>query len=297
MTRALAVILCLTVFGAANCDNPCIGMQCPDVPKPDVGGEFDPSADWCAVYEQVFVPECANCHDPSGTNVRPHLKVRGDLTADALVAQLRNERASSPPWLTPGEPDNSHIWARVGEGSMPPGVTMGGSAAEDTRLRKLVRDWIANGGTTECNEVTDAGPAADAGAPADAGTTPEPDAGARDTGPVDTGPPLDPMCGIALNFRTGCHGCHRNGTGGYSTGDGTLQAIRASFDGTSTVDIPYVTSGDSAQSYLFLRIAGRGAEVAGGRATRMPPGGRWADQDITTLQVWIDEGMPSFDCP
>ena len=298
MTRALSLVCILTVFGAANCDNPCIGVQCPDVPKPDIGtSDIDPNADWCAVRDEVFEPECSYCHDPSGTNVRPHLKVRPDFTAEQLIAQLRNERASSPPWLTPGEPDTSHIWSRVGDGTMPPGVTMGGSQSEDSRLRKLVRDWIANGGTSDCVDRPDAGMSdagsMDAEAP-DASTVP--DAGLPDTGSEDAGAPLDPMCGVAVLFRTSCHGCHRNGSGGYSTGDGSFGAIEASFAATSSVGIPYVTSGDSAQSYLFLRIAGRGAEVPGGRSGRMPPGGRWADDDVSTLQNWIDQGMPRFDC-
>ena len=298
MTRALSLAVVLTVFGAANCDNPCIGVQCPDVPKPDIGtGDVDPNADWCAVRDEVFEPECAYCHDPSETNMRPHLRVRPDLSSEQLIAQLRNERASSPPWLTPGDPENSHIWARVSDGSMPPGVTMGGSPSEDSRLRKLVRDWIANGGTSTCVDrpdagVTDAGLAD--GSESDAGSAP--DAGVADTGAEDAGLPPDPMCGVALLFRTSCHGCHRSGSGGYSTGDGSFQAVQASFAGNSSVNIPYVTSGDSSQSYLFLRIAGRGAEIPGGNARTMPPGGGWADSDITTLQTWIDQGMPSFEC-
>ena len=297
MTRAFLFAGVLVVFGAGNCDNPCIGMDCPDVPKPDIGnGDVDPAADWCSVHDEVFVPECSSCHDPSGPNVRPYLKTRGDFSPEQLVAHLRNERAASPPWMTPGDPDNSHIWSRVGDGTMPPGITMGGSTQEDARLRKLVRDWIANGGTTECVERGDAGVpdagAADSGA-ADAGFT---DAGAPDTGPPDAGPPADPMCNVAVLFRTSCHGCHRNGTGGYSTGDGSMQAVRASFEADSSVGIPYVTSGNADQSYLFLRIAGRGDEVPGGRSGRMPPSGRWADEDISTLETWINDGMPNFEC-
>ena len=215
---------------------------------------------------------------------------------------MGSRSSQSPPWLTPGEPDTSHIWSRVGDGTMPPGVTMGGSQSEDSRLRKLVRDWIANGGTSDCVDRPDAG-MMDAGM-TDAGSTdaeaPDastvPGAGLPDTGTEDAGAPLDPMCGVAVLFRTSCHGCHRNGSGGYSTGDGSFGAIEASFAATSSVGIPYVTSGDSAQSYLFLRIAGRGAEVPGGRSGRMPPGGRWADDDVSTLQNWIDQGMPRFDC-
>jgi mono/diheme cytochrome c family protein len=303
MIRTLGLACCLVAFGAANCDNPCIGLQCPDVPKPDIGGDADPNADWCSVYSEVFEPECSRCHDPSGTNVRPHLKVRSDFTADDMVAHLRNERASSPPWVTQREPDNSQVWKRVGEGSMPPGITMGGSVAEDARLRKLVRDWITNGATTTCNAANDAGPsssdagaASDAGSAADSGAT---DAGAAlDTGPVDSGPPPDPMCVVAAMFRTSCLGCHAGGgRGGYSMGDGSLAAIRASLDGTSSVGIPYMTPSSSDQSYLYLRIAGRGAEIQGGRSSRMPPNGRWADADIAALQTWIDQGAQNFVCP
>ena len=290
-----------------SCSPPAGGGQrgASDRPTPDASTSTDAGTgpDWCRVYNEVFEPECASCHSPDAPmNVRPYLKVRGDFSADQLVAHLRNDRPSSPPWLTPREPDNSHIWTRVGDGSMPPDVTMGGSQNEDSRLRKLVRDWIANGGTSSCVERPDAGPvdagtsdaqAPDAGAP-DAGA---PDASASDTGPEDAGAPADPMCGVAVLFRTSCHGCHRNGTGGYSTGDGSLRAIRASFADTASVGIPYVTSGDSSQSYLFLRIAGRGAEIQGGRAGRMPPGGRWAEDDIRTLENWIDEGTPNVDCP
>ena len=137
------------------------------------------------------------------------------------LAHLRNERRLALD--DAGRAGQLRIWSRVGDGTMPPGITMGGSTQEDARLRKLVRDWIANGGTTECVERGDAGSptgAADSGA-ADAGFT---DAGAPDTGPPDAGPPADPMCNVAVLFRTSCHGCHRNGTGG-TPQDGSMQAV------------------------------------------------------------------------
>jgi hypothetical protein len=299
MKNKLALSFCLLAFGAADCDNPCIGLECPDVPKPDVGGDFDPAADWCAVYSEVFEPECSNCHDPGGTNVTPRLKTGAGFSADQMVAHLLNDRAQSPAWVTPAEPDNSQIWKRVGEGSMPPGITMGGSASEDSRLRKLVRDWIANGATTECLEVGDAGVVADDAAATrpDAGT---PEAGPQeDTGPVDAGPPADPMCAVsALLVRT-CNGCHggNNTSGGLNWGS-TSSSMMATIMGTANqVAIPYITPRDSDQSYLFLRIAGRGAEIAGGRAARMPQGGRWPEDKINELQNWIDTGANTFDCP
>ena len=163
-------------------------------------------------------------------------------------------------------------------------------ARKDARLRKLVRDWIANGGTTNVWSVATQGPRRGAaGGAADAGFT---DAGAPDTGPPDAGPPADPMCNVAVLFRTSCHGCHRNGTGGYSTGDGSMQAVRASFEADSSVGIPYVTSGNADQSYLFLRIAGRGDGprwAAGGcrraGAGRMRTSPRWKPGSMMGCQI------------
>lgn len=300
MKNKLALSFCLLAFGAADCDNPCIGLQCPDVPKPDVGGDFDPAADWCAVYSEVFEPECSNCHDPGGTNVTPRLKTGVGFNADQLVAHLLNDRAQSPAWVTPAEPDNSQVWKRVGEGSMPPGITMGGSASEDSRLRKLVRDWIANGATTECLEPGDAGVSSgDAAAPRpDTGT---PEAGPReDTGPVDAGPPPHPMCAVSALLTSTCNRCHGGGSSSGGLGWGSTQAsMMQTLLGTANqANMPYITPTNPDQSYLFLKIAGRAGEVAGANSSRMPKNAAaWSDSKVSDLQNWIDTGANAFECP
>jgi hypothetical protein len=107
------------------------------------------------------------------------------------------------------------------------------------------------------------------------------------------------MCAVSALLRSSCYGCHRTGDarGGFSLGDGTPAAIAAAVQGVSSVgNVPYVTPGNSAQSYMYLRIAGRGDEV-GGRASRMPQGSRWDDDPIETLRAWIDNGAQNFACP
>ena len=151
--------------------------------------------------------------------------------------------------------------------------------------------------------LADAGPPppADAGPPAPADSGPPPPA---DSGPpplADSGPPApeNPMCPIMNALRRTCMGCHvGGGRGGYAMGDGSNATIRASFNGRSSVGVPYVSPGSSARSYLFLRIAGRGAEIRGGSRSRMPLNGRaWPNADQAAFQRWIDQGALDFRCP
>jgi hypothetical protein len=149
----------------------------------------------------------------------------------------------------------------------------------------------------------DAGPPppADAGPPPPADAGPPPPADAGPPPPADAGPPPpeNPMCHIVRELRRTCMGCHAGaGRGGYALGDGSNATIRASFNNRSSVGVPYVSPGSSARSYLFLRIAGRGAEIRGGSRVRMPLNGRaWPNADQAAFQRWIDQGALDFRCP
>ena len=152
-------------------------------------------------------------------------------------------------------------------------------------------------------------PPADAGSPAPADSGPPPPADSGPPAPADSGPPPladsgppapeNPMCPIMNALRRTCMGCHvGGGRGGYAMGDGSNATIRASFNGRSSVGVPYVSPGSSARSYLFLRIAGRGAEIRGGSRSRMPLNGRaWPNADQAAFQRWIDQGALDFRCP
>lgn len=85
-------------------------------------------------------------------------------------------------------------------------------------------------------------------------------------------------------------GCHTGGAPSAGL-DLNEDAAFASLQAASTAGIPYVTPGDSGQSYLVHKLDGTMAEVGGGGA-RMPMGGQLADVETDTIVDWIDAGAP-----
>jgi formylglycine-generating enzyme required for sulfatase activity/mono/diheme cytochrome c family protein len=108
--RVLIPIACVVAFGAARAQ--------------------DTGARARAILEQ----RCAKCHD--------HGKANGGLGSILETAQLLGQRDSDgTPYLVPGSPDQSSIWLRVSERSMPDDVPEGLPAAEIDALRS----WIEAG--------------------------------------------------------------------------------------------------------------------------------------------------------
>jgi len=84
-----------------------------------------------------------------------------------------------------------------------------------------------------------------------------------------------------------CVGCHQNAApaGKLSLQKGTAPAnliwVKA-----DEADMPYVTPGDPAQSYLWHKLKGTHLEV-GGSGAQMPLGGKLGEKEIGVIEAWI----------
>jgi hypothetical protein len=79
-------------------------------------------------------------------------------------------------------------------------------------------------------------------------------------------------------------GCHVAGSGGLTLGGDAATALTAMLGVPSSQTTPYVTAGNSAESYVYLKVTGTGA------GSQMPLGGMLSDDEIATIQAWIDGG-------
>ncbi|MCP4805558.1 MAG: hypothetical protein GY913_15525 [Proteobacteria bacterium] len=96
-------------------------------------------------------------------------------------------------------------------------------------------------------------------------------------------------------FDSDCTSCHSGGTpssGMDLSGDAYTTIVDV--ESQDVVGMDLVEQGDSANSYLFHKIAGTHSSV-GGAGDQMPKGGSaldTADQDL--IETWIDEGAPDI---
>jgi cytochrome c553 len=84
-----------------------------------------------------------------------------------------------------------------------------------------------------------------------------------------------------------CVSCHQNAApaGKLSLQKGTAPAnliwVKA-----NQADMPYVTPGDPAQSYLWHKLKGTHKDV-GGSGAQMPLGGKLGETELTAIESWI----------
>ena len=102
----------------------------------------------------------------------------------------------------------------------------------------------------------------------------------------------------ALSFETDvapilAQSCSCHSGGSPSAGlDLSPEAAYAALVGVmSAAGIPFVTPGDSGQSYLVNKLDGSHADV-GGSGAKMPMGGELPGEQIDTIADWIDAGAP-----
>lgn len=86
-----------------------------------------------------------------------------------------------------------------------------------------------------------------------------------------------------------CVSCHQNAApaGKLSLQKGTAPAnliwVKA-----DQADMPYVTPGDPAQSYLWHKLMGTHKDV-GGSGAQMPLGGKLGEKELATIESWITD--------
>jgi hypothetical protein len=84
-----------------------------------------------------------------------------------------------------------------------------------------------------------------------------------------------------------CVGCHQNaapaGKLSLQKGASPANLIWVKAD---QADMPYVTPGDPAMSYLWHKLNGTQATV-GGSGAQMPLGGKLSAKDLTAIESWI----------
>ena len=86
-----------------------------------------------------------------------------------------------------------------------------------------------------------------------------------------------------------CTGCHPNQFADYAT----LMTVQAGdySSQNSGANMPWITAGDSSQSYLFHKVSGSHLSVNGG-GSQMPMGGTVSSTDLLLLEDWINAGAP-----
>ena len=138
-------------------------------------------------------------------------------------------------------------------------------------------------------------------------TTGEPTGGVTDgTGTTPTEPTTDatttdattgPGTGLSFAadvwtpiFEPSCS-CHQLGSPGMLLMGTDAPSAYASIVGKPSTGstLNYVTPGDSSQSYIFHKVNNSHVE-AGGAGGRMPLGGTLTEEQITTIETWIDDG-------
>lgn len=159
-----------------------------------------------------------------------------------------------------------------------------------------------DGGDGPAGGDTDADDGSEPGDQDDGGDDDEDDGaddGADDDGADDDGAADGADDGSeALSFETDiapilAQSCSCHAGGVPSAGlDLSPEAAYAALVGVmSAAGIPFVTPGDSGQSYLVNKLDGSHADV-GGSGAKMPMGGELPGEQIDTIADWIDAGAP-----
>jgi cytochrome c553 len=84
-----------------------------------------------------------------------------------------------------------------------------------------------------------------------------------------------------------CVSCHQNAApaGKLSLQKGTAPA-NLIWMKADQADMPYVTPGDPAKSYLWHKLKGTHKDV-GGSGAQMPLGGKLGEKELTAIEAWI----------
>lgn len=117
--------------------------------------------------------------------------------------------------------------------------------------------------------------------------------GFTDTGPVTTETPTHDV-DIQPLWDANCTdaGCHSDSdaAGGLSLVSGYDALVDVASPGGA--ELPLVSPGSSADSYLWHKLEGTQTSVTGGGGSQMPFGGTLTPDELTTIQAWIDGGAP-----
>lgn len=83
--------------------------------------------------------------------------------------------------------------------------------------------------------------------------------------------------------------CHTGGAGGLTMGPDAYDGIVGVM--ATGADLAYIEPGDTAASYLVHKLRGTHATVGGGGG-QMPVGGMLTEDDIVTIEDWVNAGAP-----
>jgi hypothetical protein len=101
-------------------------------------------SDWCGILDE----SCVSCHSAAG-------KAGGlDLETDAHAALVDVASSAGPVLVVPGDPDASFLMAKLeGELAAGQGGPMPPSGPLPAEQIELIRQWIADGATAECDST------------------------------------------------------------------------------------------------------------------------------------------------
>ena len=269
------VPICL-VLGATLFVLGCPGFGSQQEAPIDLAGEP------CEVVQRIVDQRCVRCHGAIAREGAPH-GVRFDILDDTAIDI--------------GLITMSHrVLARAGDGSMPPLTAPERPVTADELA--VIQEWVASGSdSTACG----AGGTDDA----DVGTADAPDGRGDATDAADADADVDAEVEVpdipvrvptlpevhAAVFQPTC-GAHHNGGSQLpflGLDDELLERLQGF--GFQNRAMPWVTPGDSSESYLFHKISGTQRDVRGS-GTRMPVGPRLTEEQIELVRAWIDGGAP-----
>lgn len=256
-------------------------LGCPGFGSDEPSALIDPNAPLCENVQVIMEARCNRCHGASPTDGAP-----SGLRLDV--------------WHNPGGAgavdvsDRIAIRARAG---MPPATAP--EPALSGEEQDLLDDWHAAGAPIDaCSD----GPPPDVGV--DTGPDVVPDAvdasdiDAADVAPEvtpdvvpDLPPPTPTLAEVHEAVFTSCGGHHLGGTSAPWLELNEELGTRLQGAGDQLPSMPWITPGDTSQSYLWHKVSDTHDSV-GGRGSSMPIGRGLSEEQLGLLEAWIDGGAP-----
>lgn len=260
--------LFLSSVGLLGC--PGFGSETPSV-------VIDPNAELCQNVQVILATHCTRCHGENPTDRAP----------DGLRLDV---------WENPSGAGAVDLSQRISERSragMPPATAP--EAPLSAEELAIVDAWHAAGAPI--------GPCVDP-EPGDIGIdvgTDATDAGDADTSDVEPDPVADvapdtpqavpTLAEVHETVFTSCGAHHLGGTSLPWLELNDELGTRLADAGPQLPSMPWITPGDTEQSYLWHKVSDTHDSV-GGSGQRMPIGPALTEEQLGVLQRWIDGGAP-----
>lgn len=247
----------------------------------ELESEVDVSEDdpLCVSVQTILEARCTRCHSAEPAEGAP-AGMRLDVFEDGqgFIGAVT---------LSP------RIAARAGDGTMPPAGAPEGRVS-DAELA-ILRAWDAAGAPiVECTGAGSGDVGLDVGIDGSDAGFDGGDAGSDATDTLEipdiaaAPPTLEEVHAELLISACGSH--HLDGTVRPWLGYDDDLVDRLLGDSIQLPSMPWVTPGDSSESYLYHKISGTHLEV-GGAGSRMPIGPPLTEAEIEFVRRWIDEGL------